>query len=130
MTKQNACSLPLKIAVQKPCYIPRNTGCTPSSVSANIRTKNVVKVLCGLGVRIDIRVKGGYVIIPFNDTKRKWWGGSSITDIDEIPFFLKPVTKSRNIPEVWGLGEGDGRNDAMYGLLQALKEVTDEQTYR
>lgn len=86
------------------------------------KAKNVVKVLCGLGVRVDIRVKGGYVIIPFNDSKRKWWGGSSTTSIDEIPFFLKPITKSRAIPEVWGLDEGDGRNDAMYGLLQSLKK--------
>lgn len=83
--------------------------------------KNVVKALVAIGVKVDVRVKGGYVILPHNDSNRHWWKNSSVNGIDELPFFLKVVTKSKNVDELWGLTEGEGRNDAMYRLLQTMK---------
>lgn len=83
--------------------------------------KNIVKALTAIGVKVDVRVKGGYVILPYNDADRHWWKNSSISGLDEIPFFLKIITKSKKVDELWGLSEGDGRNDAMYRFLQILK---------
>lgn len=82
--------------------------------------KSVVKVMSALGVRIDIRAHGSYAILPLNDPKRRWWNGSS-ENMDEVPFFLRVVTKSRNLTETWGLRNGDGRNDVLFNLLKRMK---------
>lgn len=84
------------------------------------KTKNIVHVMCGLGIRIDIRVKGSYVVIPYNDPKRKWWNGSSI-DLDVIPYYLKVISKSRSLAEFWNFKEHDGRNVALFSILNAMK---------
>ena len=81
--------------------------------------QGVVKVMTAMGVRVDVRVKGNYVILPFNDNKRKWWKQSREPEL--IPDFLKIVTKSKNAEEVFGLQEGDGRNDAIFRHLMRIK---------
>lgn len=82
--------------------------------------RSVTKVMCGLGVKVDYRVKGSYVILPHNDPNRRWWNGTS-REIDVIPHFFKVITKSRSVEELWGLAEHDGRNDAMFTFLNVLK---------
>ena len=82
--------------------------------------KNVNKVLTAIGVHVDIKVKGGFVILPFNDNDRKWWNGSSKPDT--IPEYLKVITTKRDVDVLWGLGDGDGRNDLLFRHLGRIKK--------
>lgn len=82
--------------------------------------KNVNKVMTALGVPVDVKVKGGFVIIPFNDNDRKWWVGSKKPDA--IPEYLKIITTKKDADCLWGLDDGDGRNDALFRHLGRIKK--------
>lgn len=87
---------------------------------------------CSLGMKVDIRAnEKGYIVLPENDTDRKW--GTISNDVDDIPFFLVPLKKFIAQNDFVGMGEGDGRNDALLkhilGLIDYAKELTlDEKT--
>lgn len=97
---------------------PRGMHCIFRKGDYNINS--TVKAFTMLGIRIDIRVQGSYVILPHNDEGRKWWSDSTV-QMDEIPYFLKIITKVRTQEELWGLSDGSGRNDALYRILQVMK---------
>lgn len=82
---------------------------------------------CSLGITVDIRAQAkGYIILPENDTDRHW--GNITNDIDDIPFFLVPLKKLQVNDTFLGMGEGDGRNDAllrhMLNLIDYAKELS------
>lgn len=85
---------------------------------------------CALGITVDHRAnRKGYIILPTNDPHRSW--GEWLDEIDEIPFFLKPIMIAKNqIQSFIGMGDGDGRNTDMFKwrtkLLQSGK-LTKEQ---
>lgn len=79
-----------------------------------------------LGIVVDVRCGGkGYIILPENDDDRKW--GEISNNIDNVPYFLIPLKKFKAQNELLGLGEGDGRNDALLkhilGLIDYAKEL-------
>ena len=83
--------------------------------------------VCSLGFTVDIRCMGkGYIILPENDTDRKW--GTISNDIDGVPFFLVPLDKLKMQSEFLGMSAGSGRNDAllrhMLSLIDYGKEIT------
>lgn len=85
---------------------------------------------CSIGITVDHRAHHkGYIILPTNDPHRQW--GEWPEEIDEIPFWLRPIMNARDLPSFIGMGEG-GRNDALYRwrnkLLQANKLTDDEIT--
>lgn len=74
---------------------------------------------CSLGVVVDIRCMGkGYIILPENDTDRKW--GTISNDIDDIPFFLVPQKNLKIQTDFMGMAAGAGRNDALHNHILAL----------
>lgn len=74
---------------------------------------------CALGIIVDIRCMGkGYIILPENDTDRKW--GTISSDIDDIPFFLVPQKNLKIQQEFLGMSAGAGRNDALHNHILAL----------
>lgn len=85
---------------------------------------------CALGITVDHRAnRKGYIILPVNDPHRTW--GEWLDDIDEIPFFLKPLMMAKNqIQSFIGMGEGDGRNSELFKwrtkLLQCGKIHKDQ----
>ena len=57
--------------------------------------------------------KKGYIILPTNDPHRSW--GEWPDEIANIPALLKPIMIAKNqIESFIGMGEGDGRNDALF----------------
>lgn len=74
---------------------------------------------CALGIIVDIRCMGkGYIILPENDTDRKW--GTISSDIDDIPFFLVPQKNLKIQQEFLGMTAGAGRNDSLHNHILAL----------
>lgn len=74
---------------------------------------------CSLGITVDIRCMGkGYIILPENDTDRKW--GTISNDIDDIPFFLVPQRNLKIQTDFMGMAAGAGRNDALHNHILAL----------
>ena len=89
----------------------------------SIRSDAVTK--CAIGITLDHRAnRKGYIILPINDPHRAW--GTWSDQIDEIPFFLKPMMIAKNqIESFIGMGDGDGRNTELFKwrtkLLQCNK---------
>lgn len=87
---------------------------------------------CSLGITVDHRAnRKGYVILPTNDPHRVW--GEIPDELDEIPYFLKPMMLAKGqIESFIGMGEGDGRNEALFkwrsALLRTNKLLTEEIT--
>lgn len=74
---------------------------------------------CSLGIVVDIRCMGkGYIILPENDTDRKW--GTISNDIDDIPFYLVPQKNLKIQTDFMGMAAGAGRNDALHNHILAL----------
>ena len=74
---------------------------------------------CSIGITVDIRCnEKGYIVLPENDTDRKW--GTISNDIDDIPFFLIPLKDLKIQSEFVGMGDGSGRNDALLKHMLAL----------
>lgn len=85
---------------------------------------------CSIGITVDVRCnEKGYIVLPENDTDRKW--GKISNDIDDVPFFLIPHNKLKVQSNFVGMGEGDGRNDAllkhMLALIDYAKDLTLEE---
>ena len=85
---------------------------------------------CSLGITVDHRAnKRGYIILPCNDPHRSW--GEWPDEIDDIPFYLKPMMIAKNQIETFiGMDIGNGRNDALFKwrtkLLQTNKLTNEE----
>lgn len=94
----------------------------------NIPSDAVTK--CSIGITVDHRSnERGYIILPVNDPHRTW--GSWPNEIDNIPFYLKPIMIAKNqIQTFIGMNTGDGRNDALFKwrtkLLQSNKLTNEE----
>lgn len=74
---------------------------------------------CSLGIIVDVRCnEKGYIILPENDTDRKW--GNITNDLDDVPFFLVPLKDFKIQSEFVGMTEGSGRNDALLKHMLAL----------
>lgn len=76
-----------------------------------------VKAMLPVGIPCDTRVaEKGYVLLPFGLEDRKFIGHKGITDI--IPEFIAFNTKRDSLV---GLGDGDGRNEALMKHLMGCK---------
>lgn len=74
---------------------------------------------CSLGITVDVRCnEKGYIILPENDTDRKW--GNITNDLDDVPFFLVPLKDFKVLSDFVGMTEGSGRNDALLKHVLAL----------
>lgn len=74
--------------------------------------------LCSLGITVDVRCnEKGYIILPENDTDRKW--GTISNDVSDVPFFLIPIAKLKAQNDFVGMSEG-GRNDALLKHMLCL----------
>ena len=82
---------------------------------------------CSIGITVDVRCnEKGYIVLPENDTDRKW--GKISNNIDDVPFFLIPLKDFKVQSDFVGMGEGDGRNDSllkhMLSLIDYAKDLT------
>ena len=82
---------------------------------------------CSLGITVDVRCnEKGYIILPENDTDRKW--GNITNDLDDVPFFLIPLKDFKILTEFIGMDEGSGRNDALLKHMLALIDYAKKLT--
>lgn len=87
--------------------------------------KSDSRLKCAINVQIDTRANTtGYIILPCNDPHRKW--GVWRDYVEELPYFLKPLGKNTTNSFI-GMGDGDGRNDALYRwrlTLESFKKLS------
>ena len=82
---------------------------------------------CSLGITVDVRCnEKGYIVLPENDTDRTW--GTITNDLSDVPFFLIPNKELKIQSEFVGMGEGDGRNDALLKHMLALIDYAKDLT--
>ncbi|HCQ5570146.1 TPA: DNA primase [Clostridioides difficile] len=80
--------------------------------------KNRTKCRLAIGLNSDIKLgcKNSYSILKFNNIERKILYDSK--EIQEIPMYLTPI---KNGIDFFSLGEGDGRNQALYNYILTLQ---------
>ncbi|EGT5468029.1 DNA primase family protein [Clostridioides difficile] len=80
--------------------------------------KNRTKCRLAIGLNSDIKLgcKNSYSILKFNNIERKILYDSK--EIQEIPMYLTPI---KNGIDFLSLGEGDGRNQALYNYILTLQ---------
>lgn len=88
--------------------------------------------LTPIGIRADGRGSGkGYIILPVNDEKHRHWKDWSNDEIDELPFFLRPIRGAKvDDPVFIDMPEGSG-SDSMVkirGIACASNMITNEQS--
>lgn len=78
-----------------------------------------------IGIKVDIRCnEKGYIVLPVNDDGRSW--GTITNVVDGIPFFLVPLKAVKTDVKFLGMGEGDGRNDALFSHIVSLNNLARE----
>lgn len=87
---------------------------------------------CSLGITVDHRAnKRGYIILPVNDPHREWGEWLDKEQMQNIPFFLRPMMLAKgNIESFIGMKTGEGRNTELFKwrtkLLQCNKLANEE----
>lgn len=82
------------------------------------------KFITSIGLTIDIRsMEKGYIILPYNDKDRKW--GVISSDVDELPFFLRPLRNLKMSCDFVDMEEG-GRNTELLKHFLNLKDYADD----
>lgn len=88
--------------------------------------------LTPLGIRADGRGSNkGYIILPVNDEQNRQWKDWSAEDIDDLPFFCRPLRPARDDDPIFiDMPEGGG-SDALIkirGIACATNMITKEQS--
>ena len=88
--------------------------------------------LTPLGIRADGRGEGkGYIILPVNDEQHRQWKDWSAEDIDELPYFVRPLRPAKPDDPIFIDMPDGGGNDAMVkirGIACATNMITKEQS--
>lgn len=88
--------------------------------------------LTALGIRADGRGSNkGYIILPVNDEQHRHWKDWSAEDIDELPFFCRPLRPAKEDDPIFiDMPEGGG-SDAMVrirGIACRSNMITKDQS--
>lgn len=88
--------------------------------------------LTPLGIRADGRGSNkGYIILPVNDEKHREWKDWSNDEIDELPFFCRPLRPARDDDPIFIDMPQGGGSDALVkirGIACATNMITNEQS--
>ncbi len=83
--------------------------------------KNSIKTRSAIGIHYDVRSWGkiSYVVIKRGGKWRKWLRTCNSENMDEFPFWLKPIRHNKYVFR--GMGDGDGRNQALFEYILTLQ---------
>lgn len=95
-------------------------------------TGNKINWFCALGVRIEAKITKPVELIFVNGHKREHFKGSLYNeDLDELPWFLYPLQKSKNKPFLLEFEAGDRNNHlSEYAFHLANKGFTADEVER
>lgn len=82
------------------------------------RLANGITADCKSGVNKD---KRAYVVVKQNGKMREFIRPEKLSDIQEIPAWLKPVSSPSKTFNFKGMGDGDGRNQELYNYIIYLQ---------
>lgn len=89
-------------------------------------------MLTPIGIRADGRGSNkGYIILPANDEKFRQWKDWSAEEIDELPFFLRPLRPAKDDDPIFIDMPQGGGSDALVkirGIACATNMITNEQS--
>lgn len=89
-------------------------------------------MLSPLGIRIDGRGSNkGYIILPANDEQHRQWKDWSNEDIDDLPFFCRPLRSARDDDPIFIDMPQGGGSDALIkirGIACSTNMITNEQS--
>ena len=75
-----------------------------------------------IGLRVDTRTANkGYIALPINDIKRTVLVDIPLNDVDEVPFWLRPLKISRSNDDFITAGMETARNDSLFKQVARLK---------
>ena len=89
----------------------------------NNKIKDGQDIILACGVKADIHSKGTYIPLKVDGEERREVY-DTITDIPELPVWLLPA---RTGIDLWGMKEGDGRNDSLSKQAFALGKIKLEE---
>ena len=88
--------------------------------------------LTPLGIRADGRGSGkGYIILPVNDEQHRSWKDWSADEVDELPYFCRPLRPARDDDPIFIDMPQGGGSDALVkirGIACATNMITKEQS--
>lgn len=116
------------------CYFKTSRGMhfifrLPAEVRIARTITNSSHVVTMSSLEVDYRVDGrGYIVLPLNDPDREWTHLDEQIDYLPIPLYPFGQAGSINLDDVnlMGLGEGDGRNDALFRWINRVKSKTND----
>lgn len=89
-------------------------------------------MLSPLGIRIDGRgSKKGYIILPVNDEQHRHWKDWSAEEVDELPFFCRPLRPAKDDDPIFIDMPQGGGSDALVkirGIACATNMITKDQS--
>jgi putative DNA primase/helicase len=82
---------------------------------------NSIKTRAAIGLYYDVKSYGkpSYAVIKKDGVLREWLQNPSDEEMDEVPFWLRPVSYSKE--NFKGMKEGDGRNQSLYAYILILQ---------
>ena len=134
MTTANAVRKYVELNDVHCCYFKTSRGMhfifrLPAEVRVARTITNSSHVVTMSSLEVDYRVDGrGYIVLPLNDPDREWTHLDEQIDYLPIPLYPFGQAGSINLDDVnlMGLGEGDGRNDALFRWINRIKSKTND----
>jgi len=83
--------------------------------------KNSIKTRSAIGISYDVRSYGklSYVVVKKDGEWREWQKVIPAAEIEELPFWLRPVSYAK--VKFKDMGEGDGRNQELFSYILVLQ---------
>lgn len=106
------------------CKVMKTTRGVHVWLKADTPWKNFIKSRLAIGLKADCRSYGnrGYVMIKQDGDMREWLVDCPDEEIETVPKWLYPVAVRSTKFDFLGMGDGDGRNGALFSYIITLQK--------
>lgn len=121
---ESAAILKVIEATDLKCKVMKTTRGVHVWLKAEEPWKNFVKNRLAIGLNADCRSYGrlGYVMIKQNGQMREWLRNCPDNEVEIVPKWLHTVATRGSKYNFLGMGDGDGRNGALYSYIITLQK--------
>ena len=106
------------------CKVMKTTRGVHVWLKAEEAWKNFIKTRLAIGLKADCRSFGrrGYVMIKQNGQEREWLRNCADEEVELVPKWLNPIESRGHKFDFLGMGDGDGRNGALFSYIPVLQK--------